>query len=422
MKDSAKKIYDAVHGFIRFDDIERILIDSFPFQRLHYIHQLGITYLVYPGATHSRFEHSLGVMELASRIFERICKTFRPDVAHLIPRKDSPDYIYWLQILRLASLCHDLGHLPFSHVAEQSLQHEGHEEWTLRVIESSYLDNVFASLKQRPIFHNKDVRTDVIKIALGEEKLKKLNKNIKLNSWEKIVSQIITADFFGADRIDYLLRDSKYTGIVYGLFDYWQLIEMLRILPSFNKQDDLQLGIDENGLESCEALLLARHFMHKRVYQYSSVKAFNFHLKRFMQTIFSIKDLQNIETFLSNSDFSVITKLYEAVKDVSHKGHEDAKKIVFRTNHFKAISISDEITKEKLIAFKNKHRIADQDMDWEINLPKKLDFSFAVSKKNLNIIRAQEASTLLSSIPSCFNNWVFLAREYEPIFLSEFKK
>ncbi|MBS0653317.1 MAG: HD domain-containing protein, partial [Verrucomicrobia bacterium] len=67
-----KKIYDAVHGFIRFNELERELIDSEPFQRLHYLHQLGISFLVYPGATHTRFEHSLGAMELATRIFDRI--------------------------------------------------------------------------------------------------------------------------------------------------------------------------------------------------------------------------------------------------------------------------------------------------------------------------------------------------------------
>src|SRR3982751_6175109 len=84
-----KKIYDSVHGFIPFDEFEKELIDSLPFQRLHYIHQLGIAYLVYPGATHTRFEHSLGVMQLASFMFDKICKSVRPDVFHFVPRKGS---------------------------------------------------------------------------------------------------------------------------------------------------------------------------------------------------------------------------------------------------------------------------------------------------------------------------------------------
>ena len=67
-----KKIYDPVHRFIHIDEIESDLINTAPFQRLHYIHQLGVTYFVYPGGTHRRFEHSLGVMELATRIYDEI--------------------------------------------------------------------------------------------------------------------------------------------------------------------------------------------------------------------------------------------------------------------------------------------------------------------------------------------------------------
>ena len=95
-----KKIYDSVHGFISFDELEKELIDSIPFQRLHYIHQLGIAYMVYPGATHTRFEHSLGVMALASAIYEKLCRSVRPDVFHFVPRKGSSDYLYWRRVLR----------------------------------------------------------------------------------------------------------------------------------------------------------------------------------------------------------------------------------------------------------------------------------------------------------------------------------
>ena len=117
------KIYDSVHGFIHFNEIESALIDTEVFQRLHYIHQLGISYMIYPGATHTRFEHSLGTMHIATQIFDQI--------------SEDP---YWRQIVRLAALCHDLGHLPFSHVAEEVLLGaKGHEEWTLKIIESPYL-------------------------------------------------------------------------------------------------------------------------------------------------------------------------------------------------------------------------------------------------------------------------------------------
>jgi len=108
------KICDPVHGFIRFGELEQRVIDSRPFQRLRYIRQMGVAYLIYPGATHTRFEHSLGVMELVTRIYNTI--------SHDLPEER---VAYWRQILRLAALCHDMGHLPFSHTAEQVLLPEG---------------------------------------------------------------------------------------------------------------------------------------------------------------------------------------------------------------------------------------------------------------------------------------------------------
>jgi HD superfamily phosphohydrolase len=113
---------DPIHNFISVRSDERKVIDSPPFQRLRDIHQLAMTYLVYPGATHTRFEHSLGVMELASRIFDVVTKPY--NVTHDVVRDIIPDQdslAYWRTVLRLAALFHDVGHLPFSHAAEKDL-------------------------------------------------------------------------------------------------------------------------------------------------------------------------------------------------------------------------------------------------------------------------------------------------------------
>src|SRR6059058_2083331 len=118
------EIRDPIHNFIRVETEERRILDSRPFQRLRYIHQLAMTYLVYPGATHRRFEHSLGVMELATRIFDVVTDkaNITDDVRELLPEVDD-DFkrTYWRQVLRTAALCHDVGHLPFSHAAEKDL-------------------------------------------------------------------------------------------------------------------------------------------------------------------------------------------------------------------------------------------------------------------------------------------------------------
>lgn len=415
-----KKIYDPVHGFISFDEFEKELIDSIPFQRLHYIHQLGVAYLVYPGATHTRFEHSLGVMALASLMFDKICKSVRPDVFHFVPRKGSSDFLYWRRVLRLASLCHDLGHLPFSHVAERDLLGEaGHEQMTVKIIDSAHLKPVWDKLRKAPSYMEdlveRDIIEDIKKIAIGEAKWKVLTGK-SFSPWERIVSEVITGNFFGADRIDYLLRDAKSTGVAYGLFDYHQLIEMLRILPSVDRgSDELQLGIDENGLESCEALLLARHFMHRRIYQYSSVKAYTFHLRRYMKANYSPKMLENVEEYLSISDTDVISSLNKAAKDPRMPGHTDAKCIIFRQHRFRAVSLPDSITEKDLQAFKAKNKMKDTDIDWEFHAPEAPlpQLSFPVSRRHIVVQKARDCSDLLLKIPSKKSNWAYISPEHD---------
>jgi len=415
---SDKKIYDAVHGFIPFDEFEKELIDTLAFQRLHYIHQLGIAYLVYPGATHTRFEHSLGVMHLATLMFDKICKSVRPDVFHFVPRKGSSDYLYWKRVIRMAALCHDLGHLPFSHVAEKDiLGHIGHEAWTLKIIDSAYLKPVWDRLKASPAYLEdlveRNIVEDIKKIAVGESTWEKL-MGTPFSPWERIMSEIITGDFFGADRIDYLLRDAKSTGVAYGLFDYHQLIETLRILPSPDRGgDELLLGIDENGLESCEALLLARHFMHRRIYQYPSVKAYNFHLRRYMKAVFFQKMLESVDEFLSVSDTDVISALNKAAKNPNLPGHKDAECVIFRQHRFRAVALPDTITQKHLQEFKEKHKMTDAMIEWEFHTvetpPDRL--SFPVSCRHVIIRKAKDCSDLLLKTLSKRSNWVYISPE-----------
>jgi uncharacterized protein len=422
---SSKKIYDALHGFITYDNIEKKLIESKPFQRLHYIRQLGIAYLVFPGATHTRFEHSLGVMHLASIIFEKICKNPTIEANSIAPRKGSLENKYWKKILRLASLCHDLGHLPFSHVAENVLTNNStHEKMTAKIIQSNFLQPIWKELESS-IFSNKDVTKDVLKIAIGEKILKDLYPDIDFafNDWERILSKIINGDYFGADRIDYLLRDAKCTGITYGIFDYLQLIEMIKILP--NENGKFTLGIDENGLESCESLLLARHFMFKRVYLNPHIKSYNFHLRRFMKENFINNYLMNdINSFIQLSDVNIIFDLNKAANDQNHKSHIDANVIVNNKGLYKAISVNEKKEKKTLETFKSLNNLQNKDIFWEFNnfsiVPKHLHFP--VCLKNLSLKSAKECSKILTTLPSIENNWVYISPEYELLLYSALEK
>jgi len=405
--DRTKKIYDSVHGFIRFSELERELIDSEPFQRLHHIRQLGIAFLVYPGATHTRFEHSLGVMELAGRMYDKIVEKC-PD-SHKVPNIE-----YWRQVIRLAALCHDLGHLPFSHVAEEAiLDKGGHERWTLDVICCPLLRPVWQKLQKAYPKH--DVVNDLIKMALGVEKLSELGLSEHFSSWEKVLSQIVTGDFFGADRIDYLLRDAQCTGVSYGLFDYHQLIEMLTVLPVKDKKgESLELGIEENGIESCDALLLARHFMHLRVYQYSSVKAHCFHLSRFMKKYYDQhKKLKNLSQYLSMTDAEIITALKNAKDDPKHFAHFDALCLLKREYRFKAIEIPEQVTEALMGRLKKKLNIPAESLFWTFSINKKASkgLTVPVLTRQGKVVSASRFSDII--IPSKPSNWAYVTPKYE---------
>jgi uncharacterized protein len=258
MPKNIHEIRDAIHVFIRMDTPEREVLNSRPFQRLRHIHQLALTYLVYPGATHKRFEHSLGVMELAGRVFDVITEHATDEIRARLEPLNHPDQVrYWRRVLRMAALCHDVGHLPFSHAAESQLLPDGfdHESLTRALISSDQMRAIWDTVTPplRP--------DDIVKLAVGPKKA----KDLQFSDWETILSEIIVGDAFGVDRMDYLLRDSHHLGVAYGKFDHYRLVDTLRILPVAPSGEgadtkEAALGIEEGGVQSAEALMLARYF------------------------------------------------------------------------------------------------------------------------------------------------------------------
>jgi HD superfamily phosphohydrolase len=324
------EIRDPIHGFIRLDSLERKALDSRPFQRLRHIHQLAMAYLVYPGATHRRFEHSLGVMDLAGRIYDIVTDpaNILDDAARdLVPEHGKFDHQYWRRVVRMAALCHDVGHLPFSHAAEDMLPHGmKHEHLSIALIESEYLRTVWAELNVKP--------DDVAKLAVGPGKYTKAT----FTDWESILSEIIIGDAFGADRIDYLLRDSHHAGVAYGKFDHLRLIDTLRILPkSYTEGRELSLGIDLGGLHAAEALILARYFMYTQVYFHHIRRAYDMHLQAFLKA--SLRDgmfSTDLKEHLETTDNEIMADILFAARTPSHVGHIPARLIVDR-DHFRLL-------------------------------------------------------------------------------------
>jgi uncharacterized protein len=193
-------------------------------------------------------------------------------VRNIIP--DSVALSYWRTVVRLAALCHDLGHLPFSHAAEDALLPDGykHDNLSRDIILSPEMQEIWAAMKPRV------AAEDIVKVAVGPK-----YSELQFDIWETILAEIIVGDAFGADRMDYLLRDSYHAGVTYGTFDRHRLIATLRILPKkYEDSDEPALGLEEGGLESSEGLMIARHFMYKQVYFHHIRRAYDLHLKDFL--------------------------------------------------------------------------------------------------------------------------------------------
>lgn len=329
VREMAKKnnheIRDPIYAFVHMDSSEREVLNSAPVQRLRHIHQLALTSLVYPGATHRRFEHSLGVMELATRIYNAVLENGEIDILDI---NGEYDKIYYLRVLRMAALVHDIGHAPFSHASEDLFPGDcNHEVMTLRLIESDEMERLWAMLK---------IQTeDVAKLALGRDHPKKKT----FSNTEAILSEIITGDAFGADRMDYLLRDSHHTGVAYGRFDHFRLIETLRVLPKTYEggSEEPALGVETGGLQSAEALLLARYFMFSQLYFHPVRRIYDIHLKEYLQAwLKGGRFPVDVAEHLNLTDNEVMAGIWRASRDPDLPGHDVAKRIVMR-NHYRVL-------------------------------------------------------------------------------------
>ena len=230
------EITDPVHRYISFSAVERDLIDTSVFQRLRRIRQLAGAHLVYPSAQHSRFEHSLGTMHIAGYAGENLL------------RKGFIDSEDKLQELRLAALLHDVGHGPFSHLFEEVLESKcnmTHEDMGKKVILESEISDILSGHGYTP--------SDICRLSFGESRSGFLNE--------------IIAGSLSADIMDYLPRDSLFTGAEYGKIDYHRLIASFEVVATGH------LAINKSALYSFESMLISRYEMFKAVYFHKTVRS-----------------------------------------------------------------------------------------------------------------------------------------------------
>lgn len=413
------EIRDPLHVFVRLDSAEQAVLNSSPFQRLRSIHQLALTYLVYPGATHKRFEHSLGVMELASRIFD--VATNRRNLEHEEAREVIPDeddtVMYWRRVLRLAALCHDLGHLPFSHAAEAELLPDGvdHEVISRGHILSEEMQDIWSSLEP-PV-----IPEHIALLAVGPA------NGEPVPPWRAILSEVISGDVFGADRMDYLLRDSLHTGVAYGRFDHHRLIDTLRILPSPPAGPEAEapvareptLGITEGGVQSAEALLLARYFSFSQVYFHRTRRIYDIHLKDFLK-----EWLRDRGGFLPHepadhlklTDNEVLTAVQEQARDGGEPQRTLARRIVERGQRFVMVysptpkDLSTNADAGKQVADALSGRYGEDAVRYDRYGKQNSPFDFPVLLHGGEVVSSSGVSDVLSEVPTARFDYVFLDR------------
>ena len=230
------QIRDPIHNFISLNEEQVKVIDTPIFQRLRNIKQLALASLIYPGALHTRFDHSLGVFHVAKSVLKRLGLEGTDEA----------------QTVQFAALLHDLGHGPFSHVSEQSLE---------MFADRSCLPENQKNEEIHELITAHLIQTDP-KIAniLGEYRSQQVIQ--LLNDWPgDPVDQSIVSGPLDADKLDYLLRDSYFCGVAYGRFDYAQLERSLCCV-------DKQLMLRRAGTTAFEQYALAKHYITQNVYQH----------------------------------------------------------------------------------------------------------------------------------------------------------
>ena len=265
-------IIDPIHDFVRVYDNELKIIDTPIFQRLRRIRQLSGAHLIYPGAQHTRFEHSLGVMHIASMAGQALAEK------GIVSSDD-------IQNLRLAGLLHDIGHGPFSHLFEEIFEEKrkiSHEDLGRDIILKTEIGDIISK--------NGFDKKLITKLAFGDSKLQFMNE---------IISGVLSADM-----MDYLLRDGYFTGAEHAKIDHHRLTHSLDVYKN-------KLALDKSSLVNFETMMISRYQMFKAVYFHKTVRAGEVMLLEAMDLAEGELGLSsmNLDEYLQLSDDVILAKL-----------------------------------------------------------------------------------------------------------------
>ena len=242
-----KQIYDPIHKFITITPLMTKIIDTYEFQRLRDLKQLGATYFVFPSASHSRFEHSIGVSHLAGVMMNELyLKQPELDITTRL-----------IELVRIAALIHDIGHGPFSHLYDHYVKNEDEYEHEYRGLD------IFKTMVKK---YNLDLSKKEIEIICDI-----IDPPLHLQDiWlYQIVNNKI--NHIDVDKVDYILRDSYHIGIFHD--DFSRILTMIKVLPYNNS---LVLAWHEKIQHDIYLLFSCRYRLHKQIYNHHAVKAFEY--------------------------------------------------------------------------------------------------------------------------------------------------
>lgn len=295
------EIRDPVYGFITFNNWEKEIIAHPVFQRLRRIRQLALTEMVYPGATHTRFEHSLGVMHLATKMYDEILRDDKN--VELLKRKlkyEKAGLDRDRQLLRITAMLHDVGQPCFSHASEDVFETNPssgkayeHEDYTAEMVKGPLRDVIE---NHRLNKNNYQITSDEI-CALIQGNAAILHERV---FWKSLISSQLDAD-----RADYLFRDSLHTGVKYGLYDLDRLLVTMT-LGTNPETEHIELGVKEGGWHVAESLITARYQIFSQVYYHKTRRAYDIMLQQFLvETIKKLPPPSKLNEFLELDDYAV---------------------------------------------------------------------------------------------------------------------
>lgn len=323
---------DPIHGLVNVYPWERALIDTNEFRRLRRIHQLSMTYLVYHGAEHTRFGHSVGVMHVAGRVMDHL-RIFSP-----LDKLDDEEFFEKKALVRMAALLHDVGHGCYSHVGEgensiypklidpiNGESVSGHEAYT-RCIIKERLAPIIESFWPREQYHMVE---DILLI------LSQSTNDPIYRFFDDIISGQLDCD-----KMDYLLRDSYYCGVEYGMYDLEKLIHSMRVAEIDGNH---VLAIDQSGIQVVEEFVLARYWMFIQVYFHKDRRLFDYYLSSFMKEYLTLEEDKtgqypsNLEQYLKLDDSKINCKIQyyaESHPDkTTERIHNFANRLFTRKHH-----------------------------------------------------------------------------------------